>query len=420
MPDAFGRLTPEEERMLRAKMSPNMINQSAQPTSEAYALADQDFTGREAALAQQMRMGQEGMMAPLAKGKQAGDVYVGPTWSEGLDTAFQRAMGGYQMGQAMKGRKGLQQARDDQSQAAGVIGNYERDQAATQQGVENDARTAAAALDSAGLSETIRANQAKEAAARDTAAADAGERDLVYFHNPDYDPENENSSPTLSFYKGKGNNVEDFFGDRVDVENMTPFRAGTAGSGATARPASLQKKDEERAAIQGIIGESITKIDELAAEGKGSSGLRSLAIEYVPETLKGLAENALFEGDEQTQRAANVFIDAQIKEAISTGVLSDQDIKRLAGLNIAAPGLTPEQQVIRLSAISDILGQYDITLEAPPAGYFDNKPPRGRSSGRGSGAKTGKTPPPAKTSVMTTDQTNRLAELRKKRDRGEL
>jgi hypothetical protein len=175
MPDAFGRLTPEEERMLRAKMSPNMINQSAQPTSEAYALADQDFTGREAALAQQMRMGQEGMMAPLAKGKQAGDVYVGPTWSEGLDTAFQRAMGGYQMGQAMKGRKGLQQARDDQSQARGVIGKSEREQAAGQQATENENATTRLNQSASQI-----ANTASREEARIAEAAAAIERDDAY------------------------------------------------------------------------------------------------------------------------------------------------------------------------------------------------------------------------------------------------
>jgi hypothetical protein len=340
------------------------------------------------------------------------------------------------MGKARQGQKGLQQAREGKAQAQGVVAADERRILEEQRSIENDATAAAADLAERGLTADIDSNEATAASAlarsietaRHNRAMEAPEdewENITYWKpapaNGEARPKGGSDKIT---YQQHPNGTMRTTGKELltteqaeSVGQLTPYVASaTTGS---KRPASLIKSDEERAAIQTVIGESIEKIDALAAEGKDSSGLRGLAMEYVPDSLKGLAENYLYEADEQNQRASNVFIDAQIKEAISTGVLSDQDIKRLAGLNIAAPGLTPEQQVIRLSAINDILSKSGVTLQAPPPGYYDEKPPSGRKSGRGSGARTGKAPPPA-SSGMTQTQTARLAELRKKRDEGRL
>jgi len=142
------------------------------------------------------------------------------------------------------------------------------------------------------------------------------------------------------------------------------LRAQNTGKGkGTELTAAQRKEAADRNASQNVIDAASKNIDALDKQGKSSSGIKGIAVDLAPEVLKGPIENALYDKDERKQRAQNAYIDSQVKEAITTGVLSDQDVKRLLGLNVGSGGLTPEQQATRLDAISEIMGKYDMTLD---------------------------------------------------------
>jgi hypothetical protein len=88
-------------------------------------------------IAQQLRQGNDNLMAEAPQGKQMGDVYVAPTWSENLAGAAQKMIGGYQMGQARKAGNQLGEDREETAQAVGLQKAMERKKAEQQQDVEN-------------------------------------------------------------------------------------------------------------------------------------------------------------------------------------------------------------------------------------------------------------------------------------------
>lgn len=116
-------MTEEELKALYAKMlresqgRVDMLSQSAMSPEQLAALAEQsgyDGSSREAMAAALMRGGQEALYSQMPQGKTVGDIYVAPTWSESLNGAAQKLIGGYQMGQARK----ESQAIDEQQKAA--------------------------------------------------------------------------------------------------------------------------------------------------------------------------------------------------------------------------------------------------------------------------------------------------------------
>ena len=66
--------------------------------------ANQDFAGRNALIAQQMRQGYDQLTQQGPQGKQVGGIYAAPTWSENLAGAVGKGLGGYEMAQARKAR----------------------------------------------------------------------------------------------------------------------------------------------------------------------------------------------------------------------------------------------------------------------------------------------------------------------------
>ena len=134
------------------------------------ANANQDFTGREAAIASRMRGGMDAITAPGAQGKQAGDVYVGPTWSEGLASGIGKGMGMYDIIKANKERKGLAQAREAKAAGQGAVDADAMYRAAQQQDTENQDRLATADRAERRLTNTIE----QQGVAADLAAAAPG------------------------------------------------------------------------------------------------------------------------------------------------------------------------------------------------------------------------------------------------------
>jgi hypothetical protein len=175
MPDAFGRPTEEElyaQAIREGRMSP--ISQSA-ITPEQRAAASQDFSGKEAALAAQMRGGREAMMAPGAQGKQMGNVYRAPTWADSLNSAVGKGIGAYDMAQARSGQRGLEKARKGKADATSVIAEEARNAANVQQTTENE--NATTRLDQSALQI---ANTATREEARIAEAAAERERTDAY------------------------------------------------------------------------------------------------------------------------------------------------------------------------------------------------------------------------------------------------
>lgn len=129
------------------------------------------------------------------------------------------------------------------------------------------------------------------------------------------------------------------------------------------RASDKAQGDENTSGISNIITAADEGIAKLDKDGKSSSGVAGIVVDASPEVLKGLTENLLFDKEERKQRAQNSYIDSQVKEAITTGVLSNQDVQRLAGLNIGSGGLTNEQQQTRLKAINEIMAKYDMVID---------------------------------------------------------
>ena len=114
-------MTEEEERqrlqaeLLRKKQEQvAMLSQSAMTPEELAQLTEQagyDPSGKEAMLATMLRGGQDAVFGDMPQGKQIGDIYVAPTWSESLNAAAQKMIGGYQMGQARKEQTAIDEKR---------------------------------------------------------------------------------------------------------------------------------------------------------------------------------------------------------------------------------------------------------------------------------------------------------------------
>jgi hypothetical protein len=333
----------------------------------------QDFTGRENSIKQQRAMAAEMMGRAAPRGQQVGTgkwaYNAGPNWGDQVGNVGAKLMGGYMAGKANEDdadldvRRGLAKAalletddsryatdekRKDDTLAEAIRSNIAgeaADIATIEQRIDSDAKTLAVSQG--------RENRLSE-----------GEWDTSTVKLPD------GSNGTVAFNPLKG--IYKF--GSSEGKTLTPAEATkllTFDTTVAKLPASMQKDLADRRKVTYSLTDSIAEIERLESEGKDTSGVRGLVMSFVPEKFKGVAQNALFDKDEQKQIAKNVYIDAQVKEAISTGVLSDQDVTRLAGLNVAAGGLTPEQQVVRLKAVTEIMGLYGLELDL--SGDIPNK-----------------------------------------------
>ncbi len=113
-------MTEEERQRLFAEMlrkrqaEVGMLSQSTMTPEELAAAMQQsgyDPAGKEAMLATMLRGGQDAVFSDMPQGKQIGDIYVAPTWSESLNAAAQKGIGGWQMGQARKEQTAIDEKR---------------------------------------------------------------------------------------------------------------------------------------------------------------------------------------------------------------------------------------------------------------------------------------------------------------------
>lgn len=123
-------MTEEERQRLQAELLRKqqeqiaMLSQSAMSPEQLAQLTEQagyDPAGKEAMLATMLRGGQDAVFGDMPQGKQVGDIYVAPTWSESLNAAVSKGLGGYQMGQARKEQTAIDEKRGLSKAAAAQV-----------------------------------------------------------------------------------------------------------------------------------------------------------------------------------------------------------------------------------------------------------------------------------------------------------
>jgi hypothetical protein len=116
-PDELARQQARANYLRQQQSQADILRKSAmtpEALAEAIRLSGYDPQGKEQMLATMLRGGQDALFSEGPRGKQVGGIYVAPTWSESLNSAVQKGLGGYQMGQARKEQTSI----DDQRAAA--------------------------------------------------------------------------------------------------------------------------------------------------------------------------------------------------------------------------------------------------------------------------------------------------------------
>ena len=137
------------------QMSPAMNSQSAMSPENMALLRGQaayDPGKRESILADQLRGGRDQVFAAGPQGKQMGNIFTAPTWSENLSGAVKKGLGGLEMARARKGMTEVDDLRGVAADATGQLGQIAEKERLTQQMTANDAVTARQ-----GLAESVQA-----------------------------------------------------------------------------------------------------------------------------------------------------------------------------------------------------------------------------------------------------------------------
>jgi len=116
-PDELARQQARANYLRQQQSQAEVLRKSAmtpEALAEAIRLSGYDPQGKEQMLATMLRGGQDALFSDLPQGKRVGGIYVAPTWSESLNNAVQKGLGGYQIGQARKEQTSI----DDQRAAA--------------------------------------------------------------------------------------------------------------------------------------------------------------------------------------------------------------------------------------------------------------------------------------------------------------
>jgi hypothetical protein len=257
------------------------------------------------------------MMAPGAKGKQAGDVYVGPTWSEGLASGISKGMGVYDMAKSRQGQASLKQAKADQAQGRGVIGAHDRQQTADQQATSNQFKQVTQDQGQQRIDNTLSQQDKASLAAANKEAARIKERETDY--QRDLDAGNLSHTQAVALEKLKQNGRRELEqlkadlegGGIIDIEGLNPvdlkaLDALPAGERKYARQSlstirELNKAAEAAYAVLDADGsftggeDVVTGLAEWIVprplENAARSGARRLVYDDKERNVKGLITN---------------------------------------------------------------------------------------------------------------------------------
>jgi len=314
----------------------NFAPAPAPSAPDRYQTAAQDFAGQDADIA-----AQRAQAAALAKSSmdspdliQAGRVsHAGASPFSALAQGLQGYMGGKATAEARAGSSALAKSRAEQ---AAAVGDLAREK--TERDIAEEARKAKLEADRFTMdSENTTADNDREERklAQTIAAAQAtqGKRDVAVFHNPKYDPEDENSSPTVSYRIRPDGLAEDQNGAVIDATSLTPWKAGTEGS--TGNMTKAQIKAMEDAARDPVAGDFTTSPANMISildnkyfpTGTGQTVDRVKG-QYFPSLTEEGPAIEDFQRQVETQLVDNLVTD--LKSAKLTPV-SDKDLATLRG-----------------------------------------------------------------------------------------
>lgn len=341
-------------------------------TPEEIAAMSKSYDGQDNGIASQRALANAMRSKAMPQGKTIGSgkwqSYQAPNWGENLAGATEKIVGGYMAGQANKQDALLD---EEKSKAIGLTLSREEAKEAyelkiaaekVKQEQLNKDRTYKQTGDiaKAGDINSLAVADKNIAGRTEAARVAAGLSDWANF--PVKFPDGTTGQVS---YNATNNTYTYADGTPIPAEvanKMVKFSTVTP-----AIPASVIKEENETNKTLWNGEKILEDLQKLTDEGFNASGIEGTLVNAMPDFLKNYAEAALFNDQELIQRSKAVYFDAQVKEAISTGVLSDQDVRRLEGLNIAAGGLTPNQQMIRLATVMQLM------RAAPLTGMKDGK-----------------------------------------------
>jgi hypothetical protein len=340
-------------------MSPNMMTQG-KPTSAAYAEASQDFSGREAALASQLRGGQQQMMQEMPQGRTVGNQYLAPNWAESLSGAVSKGMGAYDMGKARQGQKGLQQAREGKAQAQGVVAADERRILEEQRGIDEEQR----GIDNAATAAT--ADRGERTLARSLAQDETKEAARI--------EEREN----LSQYETEQIRLKEE--EMLQKRDLAIMKLA-AELDPTANMTNAEKtRINKEAGTFSNLSAAIGAAEKLQSEGGEIGGFKDIPIEKVTKWFGEGAGNLLANSDTFGYTPAEMAVRGSIDGSVEqyrrafTGANLTQ-IEKFLGANWdpTATGIGTQEKIDRSRRLLDVLnnnrGVFNLDALEVPAPY---------------------------------------------------
>jgi hypothetical protein len=340
-------------------MSPATIGGTTSPYVDG--AANRDFDGRQAMIAQQLRQGNDNLMAEAPQGKQMGDVYVAPTWSENLAGAAQKMIGGYQMGQARKAGNQLGEDREETAQAVGLQKAMERKKAEQQLMVENDA-----ALRREGREEA----KIEQSAARDAQAI------------AEADQKQTNRGELTAYEKAQLKIKEDTLSQDRDLAIMKlAEKLDPTANMTTAEKTRINKE----AGTFSNLSAAINSAEKLQSEGGEIGGWKDVPIEKVTKWFGEGAGNLLANSDSLGYTPAEMAVRGSIDGSVEqyrrafTGANLTQ-IEKFLGANWdpTATGIGTQEKIDRSRRLLDVLNNnravFNLDALEVPAPYQGSAP----------------------------------------------
>jgi len=250
-PDELARQQARANYLRQQQSQADILRKSAmtpEALAEAIRLSGYDPQGKEQMLATMLRGGQDALFSDLPRGKRVGDIYVAPTWSESLNNAVQKGLGGYQIGQARKEQTSI----DDQRAAASAAEAQVAAEQARAKQLADAEKAIMSTMDSQSDDDRAERKMAQAAelaglarAAADARAAKSGtsdKRSVVTFHDP-ADP-----AKPLNLKRDSAGDLFTMDGAAVPPEvasTLAPYKAPLTGSSAGGYELKTQKERDQ-------------------------------------------------------------------------------------------------------------------------------------------------------------------------------
>ena len=392
-PDELARQQARANYLRQQQSQAEVLRKSAmtpEALAEAIRLSGYDPQGKEQMLATMLRGGQDALFGEMPQGKRVGEVYVAPTWSESLNSAVQKGLGGYQMGQARKEQTSI----DDQRAAASSAEAQVAAEQARAKQLADAEKAIMSTMDS--QSDDDRAErkmaQAAELAGLARAAADAraaksstsDKRSVVTFHDP-ADP-----AKPLNLKRDSAGDLFTMDGAAVPPEvasTLAPYKAPSPakkeGDGIDAVSKRRLKQEES---VFNRLGESVNEARALQEKGmeigRPVVDYLSEKAEKIPfggETASNYITNKGYTPAEMNVRGKIDSAVEQYRRAFTGANLTQ--IEKMLGKNWdpTANGISTDEKIKRADNLMNVLNTnrevFDLTALEKPA------PKAGREEG---------------------------------------